>query len=261
MDHRELYLQLLSLGSRERLLEVIREQGFFDKLKIIEARVVEAEPLPYLRFEIAPDPGFIACCGGLILDLREIVGAAPERYYLPYVAFTPRAQAAEEAHELKHLADLMELLRVEPAYADDAERLGMCNVSDPELLEPSIHFEVRKLFLLEVPAFELDFDSGTHGIDIPLLPDFSVRYQCGSREEFVKLWLASYLKSFLGMYSKRFPACAQRIEQALATASNGCGHARFGEHAWAQVMKEWDELPERFAAQALGRLRATPIPE
>jgi hypothetical protein len=255
MEHRERYLQLLSPSTRGRLLEAIREQGFFEKLEITGAMVVDAEQLPYLRLEVEPNPTFVARSGGLILDLRGVVDDPPDRYYLPYVGLTPRAQHADEAHELKHVSDLMELLRREPGFAEEAERLGMFNVSDPELLEPSVRFEVRKLFLLEVPAFGHDFDDGTRDIDIPLLPGMNFKYCCDSREEFQRLWLASYLGNLRKTYAERFPESAKRIEEALAAATNEHGRALLGERPWARAMKEWHELPARLIAQAVGQVR------
>jgi hypothetical protein len=251
MNHRELYLQLLSLSHRARLLQTIREQGYFEELEITGASVVEAEPLPYIRFELAPSPEFVARAGGLLMDLRGVLGGCPDCYYLPYIGLTPKAQPGDLAHELKHLSDLMDLLRVAPEFTQDARRFGLFNVSDPTLLEPSVHFEVRKLFLLEVPAFVHEFDEGTRDIEIPILLGLTHAYRCDSRDEFVKLWLASYLQDLRRAYIERFGEYVPQIEKSLKAATDEYGRELWGEQAWSCAMKAWHDLPERIIAQAI----------
>ena len=84
------------------------------------------------------------------------------------------------------------------------------NVEEPTLIPRSVHFEVRKLFLLEAPVFGREFDSGTCTIDIPFLLGMTVKYRCESRNEFVSLWMATYLSAFREFYLKRFPEYAVR---------------------------------------------------
>ena len=111
MEHRERYLQLLSITHREALLGAIRRQGYFEALKAQKAEVVDDGELPYLRFDVESNPGFSALSGGLLLDLEGVVPDAPPcRYYLPYVGLTPKAEPGDFEHELGHVNDSLEAL-------------------------------------------------------------------------------------------------------------------------------------------------------
>ena len=256
MEHRERYIQLLSSIHRGALLRAVREQGYCATLKAVTVEVVDAGPLPYLRFDIESDPGFTAVSGGLLLDLAEVVPDAPAgRYYLPYVALTPSAQPGDLEHELEHVRGLLELLAAEPTYADDVERLGMANVKDSRLLGESAAFEVRKVFAFEAPSFGGDYDRGCRTIDVPLLPGFTVKYQCGSRDEYVGLWMASYLKNLERRYLERFSDCGGEIARGIERATDRFGEPLFGQRAWTSVMRHWDGLLSRLAAQVTVRVR------
>ena len=256
MEHRERYMQLLSSIHRSALLRAVREQGYCATLKAVTVEVVDAGPLPYLRFDIESDAGFTAVSGGLLLDLAEVVSDAPDgRYYLPYVALTPSAQPGDLEHELEHVLGLLELLAAEPTYADDVERLGMENLKDSRLLGESAAFEVRKIFAFEAPIFGGDYDRGCRTIDVPLLPGLIVKYQCRSREEYVGLWMARYLKNLERRSLGRFPDCGGEIAGGIERATDRFGEPLFGRRAWMSLMSCWEGLPGRLAAQVTVRVR------
>lgn len=250
MKHGERYRQLLSPQLRDRVLKAIQEQGYFEALKVERASVVDAEPHPFVLFEIAQNPVFVARGGGLFLSLDALVEDSPDgRYYLPYVGRTPLATAEDLLHEVSHLRDLLDLIELEPSYPLDAERLGVENIVSPELILESIRFEVRKLFRLEVPAFGRQFDSGTCTIDYPFLFGKKVKYRCESRAEYVTLWTASYLERFSEFFVSRFPDHAARIAELFASATNEFGASDFGDDAAATITSSWNQLSKRVLAQ------------
>jgi hypothetical protein len=254
MEHRQRYYQLLSPEFRDRVLESIQAQGYFDVLKVQQARVVDADPFAYILFDVEADPTYVATGGGLCLSLDGLVDDPPqERYYLPYIGLSPIATSDDLAHELEHLRDLLDLIQLEPSFPTDAERFGVENVKDPTLIPRSVHFEVRKLFLLEAPVFGREFDSGTCTIDIPFLLGMTVKYRCESRNEFVSLWMATYLRAFREFYLKRFPEYTVQIDANLAKATDEYGTVMFGADASRSIASTWDELPKRMIAQVLSK--------
>lgn len=255
MEHRERYLQLLSPPYREALIGAVHDHGYYTKLKASKVEVVEAEPLPYLRFQLESDGRFSALCGGLFLNLEGVVPEPPpDRYYFPYVGLTPLAEPGDLEHELEHLKDLLELLRVEPTYAQDAERLGITQV-EPSLIEESAAFEVRKVFMLEAPAFARAYDEGNQTIDVPLLPGLKLTYRCTSREEYVALWMATYLNGLKQRYVERFPELEPDIQRSLEAATDTHGLRVVGPGAWRSLMATWNGMPARLAAQVTARTR------
>jgi len=255
MGHRETYSQLLSPAYRVALIGAVHDQGYFKSLKASKVEVVEVEPLPYLRFELESDGRFTALCGGLFLDLEGVVPEPPPgRYYFPYVGLTPLAEPGDLEHELAHLEDLLELLRVEPTYAQDAERLGITQVA-PELLAQSVAFEVRKIFMLEAPAFGRAYDEGTQTVDVPVLPGLNLKYRCASREEYVALWMANYLTGLKQRYVERFPKREPDIQSSLEAATDTHAEALVGPGAWRSLMATLNSMPERLAAQVTVRVK------
>ena len=255
MEHRETYSQLLSPVFRAALIRAVHDQGYFTDLKASKVEVVEAEPLPYLRFELESDGRFTAVCGGLFLDLEGVVPEPPPgRYYFPYVGLTPLAEPGDLEHELAHLEDLLELLRVEPAYARDAERLGITQV-EPALLAQSVAFEVRKIFMLEAPAFGREYDEGNQAVDVPVLPGLKLKYRCASREEYVALWMATYLTGLKQRYLERFPKRGPDIQRCLEKATDMHAEHLVGPGAWRSLMATWNGMPERLVAQVTARLQ------
>ena len=254
MDHLERYRQLLSPALRDRLLQAIERQGFLEELKAGKARVVDAEPFAYVLLEVEADPRFVARGGGIYLDLSDLVDdPPPERFYFPYVGVTPNADEAHLAHELEHLIDLLDLISQEPSYVADALRLGMFNVEDPVQIPDSVRFEVRKIFLIEAPAFGRAYDRGEQVIQMPLFLGLRFPLRCQSREDFVGLWMADYLKKLHDGYIERFPDHAETIAAALEEATNDLGTAVFGPGAWGKASSLSNGLSERILAQLQDR--------
>ncbi len=252
MNHRERYLQLLSPALREPVLHAIREQGYFDLLKVQKARVVDAKPFAYILFDVEANPNFSARGGGLNLTLDGLVDDPPvERYYLPYIGMTPIAAADDLSHELEHLRQLLELIELEPNYPADSLQFGLENIQDAELIPRSVHFEVRKMFILEAPTFGRDFDIGTCTIDMPFFGN-TLKYCCKTRHEFVSLWLASYLHSFRELYVKRFPDHAAQIDASFAEATDEYGAEQFGANASKSIEASFSTMSRRALAQFLG---------
>ena len=252
LAYRERYFQLLSPDFRDRVLEAIRAQGYLDVLKVQKARIVDAEPFAYVLLNVDADSTFVARGGGLCLSLDGLVeDPPPERYYLPYIALTPKATKVDLEHELEHLHDLLELIRLEPSYPADAVQLGVENIEDPTLIPRSVRFEVRKLFLLEASAFGREFDSGSCTIDVPFLLGKTFKYRCESRKEYVSLWMATYLQAFRGFYLQRFPEHAAPIDAILSEATDEFGASLFGADASKLIASTFDNLPARMLAQFL----------
>ncbi len=253
LSHRERYQQVLSVEYREALLKVIADQGYPSMLTVERARIVEGEPWPYLRLELGASERFVALAGGMYLDLEGVVPDPPtERYYLPYVGLTPRAQPADLEHELQHLRDLLDLLESDPAYSANAERFGVYNVDDPALIEDSARFEVKKLFRLEVPCFQHEYEVGKGIIEVPLVPGKSVEYRCSSLREYLSMWLLNYMDSLRKTYVQRFPGCDSQIVNALAAATNELGVEALGPNPWEALERTRAKSDDRITAQVLG---------
>ena len=131
----------------------------------------------------------------------------------------------------------------------------MVNVKEPRLLDESTAFEVRNIFLFEAPSFARDYDTGQRTLEVPLLPGFTVKYECASKDEFVGLWMASYLKNLETRYLERFPECSADIARGIEQATDCFGEPLFGRQAWTTLMALRDALPGRLAAQVTGGAR------
>ena len=82
-----------------------------------------------------------------------------------------------------------------------------------------------------------------------------VKYQCRSREEYVGLWMASSLKNLERRSLQRFPDCGGEIAGGIERATDRFGEPLFGRRAWMSLMRDWDGLPIRLAAQVTVRVR------
>jgi hypothetical protein len=253
MEHRALYVLLTSPGLRGRVLDVIRTQGYFEVLKARSVRVVDAEPLPYFLFELCLRPDIGGCCGGLFLNLDGIVSNPPEgEYFLPFIGVTPSSSQHELDHELQHLHDILDFIAVEPSYPADLERLSIHRIRRPEDIPESIRFEVRSIFLFEVPAFCQSFDTGIRTVQYSEGPDRHVEYLCESRDEFLCLRIGRYLAFLRQSCLGRFSECAELIDSSLEESTNTFGGPMFGPGASRTIAASCEGFPLRVLKQQIG---------
>jgi hypothetical protein len=180
------------------------------------------------------------------LDVSNLDPSRPRSLvYMPYIGLTTEASPEDLEHELGHLDDLLELIEREPNYVADAARLAMADLSDPELIAESIQFEIRKIFLLEAAEFGRSYDRGTHVIEAPFFFGMVFEVPVDTKEQFVRFWMAQYIKSLESKYESRFPAHGAAIRAAFVAACEEFGAAVFGADAHARAeatLKEFTNL-------------------
>lgn len=244
MTHREVYRWLLSPQQRDRLVRVLHEEHYVEKLCAEEVRFVEAEPEPYLSLTIRRGATFTAHSGGIYLDLARF----PELeqagwFYFPLVGLSDTKDAIARRHELQHLHDLLDLIERDPTYPDRSLRVH-CN-DELSGLEEQIDLEVFKVFTLEPPAFRLEYALGACTIEMPFLPGLTFPYRCDSADELVATWMTEYVRQLEQRFVQRFPGERARIREVMRRAVDREGVRVFGEGAFARVEALREDLPRR----------------
>ena len=255
MQHREIYMALLSPPLRDRLLATLEAEGILTLLKAHALQFVDASPVPYVRLAFAAgEGGLLAHCTGVWFDVRPLVGPEGEEdYYLPVLGVPDGASAPTIAHELLHLHDLLALIEQDPSYPERALKLSVNSVSEPSEIADSMDFELCKIFALEPRAYRLEYEMGETWIEIPHAGQH-VRYHCATAEELVTMRLADYVATLERKYVEKFPGHEATIRQAARLASNRHGCEVFGAAAYEriqQVNAEWSL--KLFLAQVLQR--------
>jgi hypothetical protein len=236
VKHREAYDALLSPSLRDRLLTTLVDEGILTLLKAHALRVVDADPVPYVRLEItAGEGGLVAHCTGVWFDVRPLVGPEGEEdYYFPVLGIAEGASAPTIAHELRHLHDMLALIEKDPKYSVRALKHGINSISEPSQIGKSIDFELFKIFAMEPQAYRLEFEMGETWIDAPC-DGGMVRYRCATADEMITMRLADYVGTLEDKYIEKFPGYGAAIRKAVRRWTDHHGRAVFGERAYERV--------------------------
>ena len=253
MDYIDIYRKIADKNNREKLITVFKDTGNWEKLKAVHLEIIEDAKLPYILVNIDYNEDFIGYFSSAMIGIfmeKAFVADIDRNYdreyfYLPVIAkpcqvpeMAKKYFSEENAvqHELMHLSDILEWIRKEPEYIENAIRYTHESAT-AENMDKSIDFEVRKIFALEPPAIGNDFDKGEDIIIQPFIFDIFLKYKCRTKTEYIQMKVSDYITDLREMYLKNFSDRKNAVEDFFRKSVEKYGKKIFGKFPYEELKK------------------------
>lgn len=253
MDYLSIYRKVVQKQNEEALLHLFKETGHWDKLHAITLEIRDEMTLPYILITVDYQKEilgyFVGAMIGVTFDKACIRDIHPpyrdDYFYLPVIVIPQtypdiaKEYYSEEhsiAHELIHIADILQWIDDEPTYIDHVLQYGHETVTE-DTLGSSIDFEVQKIFKLEPRAMGNDFENGEDMIIEPFLFGVSMKYQCQTKTEYIEIKMADYITNLKEMYVKKFQHRKETIEHLFKESIEKYGKTIFGHTPYTTLQK------------------------
>jgi hypothetical protein len=245
INYKKAYYEFVRQENLEKLKIILKELQYYDDSIIENIQFKRKDDLSYFC-ALVDSPEYTGnrsytMLDGIFIEIESIIPAYTEIFYLPVIMIRKVKEKLKqfvnlplfEKHELHHLKELIDYIDRNPDYIEKAMKynIGSCSLDN---IHKSIEFELNKVFLLEVPAFEFDFENGDR--DFLFYSDGVVtKIPVDTKQRFVAFHISSYAANLRQAYLERFPGNEELVNETIRKELNKQGRRFFGENATTQA--------------------------
>lgn len=245
-SYKETYHNLVTRENLDIIKKIIKDHDYYDSETIDNIQYQELNSLPHFFVTVDfPDYtlGHYAMLDGIFVNIDAIIPQWHGKFYLGIMIIRKASNeklkqfidpARDMEHELHHLHRLIEHIDKHPDYI---EKSMIYNVGSSTLqtLDESIAFEVKKIFLMEVPILMQDFDMGENHL-FSYEEGTVTKITVDDKDDFVRYQVALYLAELHEKYREKFPEQSEQIKDKIEREINKQGKTLFGENCMMGLM-------------------------